>query len=103
GMYISHIRDEANKLLEAIDELVEISRKSGAPAEIYHYKQAGKKNWNKIDAATARVNAARAAGLRITADMYTYPASSTGFDAAFPLWVQGGGRGKWVARAESEH
>jgi N-acyl-D-amino-acid deacylase len=98
GMYISHIRDEANKLLEAIDELVEISRKSGAPAEIYHYKQAGKKNWGKIDAAIARVNAARAAGLRITADMYTYPASSTGFDAAFPLWMQDGGLEAWIKR-----
>jgi N-acyl-D-amino-acid deacylase len=98
GMYISHIRDEGPKLLEAIDELVAISRQSGAPAEIYHYKQAGKENWGKIDAAVAKVNAARAAGLRITADMYTYPASSTGFDAAFPLWIQDGGLEKWVAR-----
>jgi N-acyl-D-amino-acid deacylase len=98
GMYISHMRDEGPKLLEAIDELIEISRKSGAPAEIYHFKQSGKANWNKIDAAIARVEAARASGLRITADMYTYPASSTGFDAAFPLWVQAGGLEKWVER-----
>lgn len=98
GMYISHIRDEGPKLLEAIDELVRISKGSGAPAEIYHYKQAGRENWGKIDAAIARVNAARAAGLRITADMYTYPASSTGLDAAFPLWIQDGGLEKWVAR-----
>jgi N-acyl-D-amino-acid deacylase len=98
GMYISHIRDEGPKLLEALDELVRISRDSGAPAEIYHYKQAGKDNWGKIDAAIAKVNEARAAGLRITADMYTYPASSTGLDAAFPLWIQDGGLEKWVAR-----
>jgi len=98
GMYISHMRDEGPKLLEAIDELVEISRKSGAPAEIYHFKQSGRANWGKIDAAIARVEAARASGLRITADMYTYPASSTGFDAAFPLWVQDGGLEKWVER-----
>ena len=98
GMYISHIRSEDRKLLEAIDELVEISRKSGAPAEIYHYKQADPPNWNKIDAAIARVNDARAAGLRITADMYTYPASSTGFDAAFPLWMQDGGLEAWIKR-----
>ena len=98
GMYISHMRDEGPKLLEAIDELVEISRKSGAPAEIYHFKQSGRSNWGKIDAAIARVEAARASGLRITADMYTYPASSTGFDAAFPLWVQAGGLEKWVER-----
>ena len=98
GMYISHIRDEGPKLLEALDELVAISRQSGAPAEIYHYKQAGKDNWGKIDAAIAKVDAARAASLRITADMYTYPASSTGLDAAFPLWIQDGGLEKWVAR-----
>ena len=98
GMYISHMRDEGPKLLEAIDELVEVARKSGAPAEIYHFKQSGKANWGKIDAAIAKIEAARASGLRITADMYTYPASSTGFDAAFPLWVQDGGLEKWVER-----
>lgn len=98
GMYISHMRDEGPKLLEAIDELIAISRQSGAPAEIYHFKQSGKANWHKIDAAIARVQAARAAGQRITADMYTYPASSTGFDAAFPLWVQDGGLESWVKR-----
>jgi N-acyl-D-amino-acid deacylase len=98
GMYISHMRDEGPKLLEAIDELVEISKQSGAPAEIYHFKQSGKRNWGKIDAAIARVEAARTAGHRITADMYTYPASSTGFDAAFPLWIQDGGIEAWVER-----
>jgi N-acyl-D-amino-acid deacylase len=98
GMYISHIRDEGAKLFQAMDELVEISRKSGAPAEIYHYKQAGRENWGKIDAAIAKVNAARASGLRITADMYTYPASATGLDAAFPLWMQNGGIEAWVKR-----
>ena len=98
GMYISHMRDEGPKLLEAMDELVAISRQSGAPAEIYHYKQAGKDNWGKIDAAIAKVNDARASGLRITADMYTYAASSTGFDAAFPTWMQDGGLEAWVRR-----
>jgi N-acyl-D-amino-acid deacylase len=98
GMYISHMRDEGPKLLEAIDELVTISRESGAPAEIYHYKQAGKSNWGKIDEAIAKVNQARASGLRITADMYTYAASSTGFDAAFPTWMQDGGLEAWVKR-----
>ena len=100
GMYISHIRDEGPKLLEAIDELIEISEKSGAPAEIYHFKQSGRDNWHKIDAAIARVEAARARGLRITADMYTYPASSTGFDAAMPLWIQAGGIEQWVKRLQ---
>jgi N-acyl-D-amino-acid deacylase len=98
GMYISHIRDEGPKLIESIDELIEISAKSGAPAEIYHFKQSGRDNWHKIDSAIARVEQARAEGRRITADMYTYPASSTGFDAAFPLWVQDGGLEKWVER-----
>src|SRR3982751_237892 len=69
GMYISHMRSEGNKLLEAIDELINISKRSGAPAEIYHFKQAGKPNWGKLDAAIAKVEAARASGQRITADM----------------------------------
>ena len=98
GMYISHIRDEGPKLLEAIDELVAISAASGARAEIYHFKQSGRPNWGKIDDAIARVEAARARGLRITADMYTYPASSTGLDASMPLWVQEGGIEAWVKR-----
>lgn len=101
GMYISHIRDEGPRLIEAIDELITISEQSGAPAEIYHFKQSGRDNWNKIDAAIARVEAARARGLKITADMYTYPASSTGFDAAFPLWIQDGGIEQWVTRLKN--
>jgi len=98
GMYISHMRSEGNKLLEAIDELVTISKQSGAPAEIYHFKQAGKPNWGKIDAAIARVNAARASGQRITANMYTYTAGATGLDAAMPTWVQSGGLETWTKR-----
>jgi N-acyl-D-amino-acid deacylase len=98
GMYISHMRSEGNKLLEAIDELIAISRESGAPAEIYHFKQGGQQNWAKLDAAIARVEAARASGLRITADMYTYPAGATGLDAAMPTWVQSGGLEEWIKR-----
>ena len=98
GMYISHMRNEGYQLLEAIDELVEISRKSGAPAEIYHFKQAGQRNWDKLDAAIAKVEKARAEGLRITADMYTYPAGATGLDAAMPVWVQAGGLEQWIKR-----
>ena len=98
GMYISHMRNEGHDLLKAIDELIEISRKSGAPAEIYHFKQAGKANWDKLEPAVAKVNAARAEGLRITADMYTYPAGATGLDAAMPVWVQAGGLEAWIER-----
>lgn len=98
GIYISHMRSEGNRLLEAIDELIEISRRSGAPAEIYHLKQSGHENWGKLDAAIARIEAARAEGLKITADMYNYPAGSTGLDAAMPLWVQAGGYEAWAQR-----
>ena len=98
GMYISHMRSEGARLLEAIDELVEISRRSGAPAEIYHLKASGRANWDKLDAAIRKIEAARASGLRITTDMYTYPASSTGLDAAMPTWVQAGGVEQWIAR-----
>jgi N-acyl-D-amino-acid deacylase len=98
GMYISHIRSEGNKLLEAIDELIAISRDAHAPAEIYHFKQAGQANWPKIGPAIARVEAARANGQRITADMYTYTAGATGLDAAMPPWVQSGGLEAWIAR-----
>ncbi|MEO8453528.1 MAG: D-aminoacylase [Sphingomicrobium sp.] len=98
GMYISHMRSEGNRLLESIDELITISKQSGAPAEIYHFKQAGEPNWGKIDAAIARVNAARASGQRITADMYTYTAGATGLDAAMPTWVQSGGLEEWTKR-----
>jgi len=98
GMYISHMRSEGNKLIEAIDELITISKESGAPAEIYHFKQAGKPNWDKLDAAIAKVEAARAGGQRITADMYTYTAGATGLDAAMPTWVQSGGLEAWIKR-----
>ena len=98
GMYISHMRSEGNKLLQAIDELITISKDSGAPAEIYHFKQAGKANWGKIDAAIAKVNAARANGQRITANMYTYTAGATGLDAIMPPWVQSGGLEAWEKR-----
>ena len=98
GMYISHMRSEGDRLVEAVDELIEISRRSGAPAEIYHLKMAGRDNWGKLDTVVRRVEAARAAGLRITADMYTYTAGATGLDAAMPLWVQDGGVEKWVER-----
>ncbi|WP_312166244.1 D-aminoacylase [Phenylobacterium sp.] len=98
GIYISHMRSEGDRLLEAIDELIDISKQSGAPAEIYHLKQAGRANWDKLDPAIAKIEAARAAGHRITADMYTYTAGSTGLDAAMPPWVQAGGVEAWVGR-----
>ncbi len=98
GMYISHMRSEGDRLLESVDELIAISRASGAPAEIYHMKQSGREAWGKYDAMVARIEAARRAGLRITADMYTYTAGATGLDAAMPTWVQAGGTEKWIER-----
>jgi len=91
GLYISHMRSESSRLLEAIDELVEISRRSGARAEIYHLKAAGRSNWPLMDMALARIEAARAAGLPISADMYLYSASGTGLDSTLPFWVREGG------------
>ena len=96
GMYISHIRDEGGGLLPAVDELLTIAREAGVPAEIYHLKASGRANWAKLDSVIGKVDSARAAGLRITADMYTYPASSTGLDATMPTWVQEGGYRAWA-------
>lgn len=98
GIYISHLRSEGSRLLESIDELVEISRISGAPAEIYHLKAAGRSNHGKLEAAIARVERARAEGLQITANIYTYPAAATGLDASMPPWVQEGGFEEWARR-----
>lgn len=98
GMYISHIRSEGVRLLESIDELIAIARETGARAEIHHLKAAGREHWDKMDAAIAKIEAARAEGLRITANMYTYTAAATGLDAAMPPWVQEGGYEQWAAR-----
>jgi len=100
GMYISHMRSEGNQLLEAADELISIARAAGVHAEIYHLKAAGEKNWPKMDELIRRVEAARASGLRITADMYTYTAGATGLDAAMPTWVQEGGLEEWRRRLQ---
>src|SRR5436305_13783897 len=91
GKYISHMRSEGNRLLEALDELVRISREAGIPAELYHIKAAGQPNWGKIDDLLSRIEAARKEGLKITADMYTYTAGGTGLDASLPPWTEDGG------------
>ena len=100
GMYISHIRSEGNRLVESVDELITIAREASIPAEIYHLKAGGRDNWDKLDEVVARVEAARAEGLSITADMYTYTAGATGLDAAMPPWVQEGGHDAWVERLQ---
>ena len=91
GKYISHIRSEGNRLLESTDELIRISREAGIPAEMYHIKAAGQKNWPKLDALLARIESAQKEGLKISADMYTYTAAGTGLDACLPPWTEDGG------------
>ncbi|SVA53324.1 uncharacterized protein METZ01_LOCUS106178, partial [marine metagenome] len=91
GMYISHMRSESNRLLQALDELIQIAEEANIPAEVYHLKAGGKKNHYKMDLAIAKMDSARAAGLYITADMYNYTAGATGLDASMPPWVQEGG------------
>lgn len=98
GGYISHIRSEADRYLEAIDELIEIGRRTGAPVTMYHMKPAGKKNWRKSQAGIDRLNAGRAQGIDVSANIYPYTAGATGLDASMPLWVQEGGIDAWVAR-----
>jgi N-acyl-D-amino-acid deacylase len=91
GKYISHIRSEGNRLIEAVEELIRISREAKIPAEIYHLKAAGEANWSKMSRVIAMIEQARRSGLRITADMYTYTAGATGLDASMPPWVLDGG------------
>ncbi|MDQ8160192.1 MAG: D-aminoacylase [Gemmatimonadota bacterium] len=100
GMYISHMRSEGAKLEEAVEELITIAREAGVRAEIYHLKAAGESNWPKMDKVLARIEAARAEGLAITADVYPYTAGATGLDAAMPPWVQEGGYAAWAKRLQ---
>ena len=98
GTYISHLRNEGERLVEAIDELIEIARTAGVRGEIYHLKQAGTPNWSKLPAVIERVERARAGGVDITADMYPYTAGATGLNACMPPWVQAGGFRAWLGR-----
>lgn len=100
GMYISHMRSEGDYWLEAIDELLQIANEADIASEIYHLKAGGKDNWGKWEAAIAKIDSARNAGLSITTDMYNYTAGATGLDASMPPWVQEGGYGKWAERLQ---
>ena len=98
GAYISHMRSEGDRLLESLDELVAIARAAHVHGEVYHFKAAGAMNWPKMRQAIAKIEAARAAGVDISANMYTYTAGATGLDAAMPSWVQDGGLEAWIER-----
>src|SRR5260370_21588248 len=100
GRYLRHRRSEGKRLLEAVDELITIAREAGVHAEIYHLKAAGQQNWPKMDDVIRRVEGARANGLRITADMYTYTAGATGLDAAMPTCGPEGGLDAWRKRLQ---
>ena len=91
GKYISHMRSEGNQLFQALDELLRIAREAKIPAEVYHIKAAGKKNWPKEDELLARIEQAQKEGLNVRANMYTYTAAGTGLDACFPPWTEDGG------------
>jgi len=98
GIYTVHMRSEGDRIESALQETIDIAEASGAPAEIYHLKVAGRDNWGKLDRVIATIEKARASGIRISADMYTYTAGATGLDAAMPPWVQDGGLEAWIAR-----
>lgn len=100
GTYSSHMRSEGNHLLEAVEELMTISKQANIPAEIFHLKAAGKNNWSKMDSVIRRVERARKEGMDITADMYTYLAGATGMTSAFPPTLQDGGFGKLRERLQ---
>jgi N-acyl-D-amino-acid deacylase len=100
GKYISHMRSEGTRLVEAVEELIRISREAGLPAEIYHLKAAGTQNWSKMDRVIAMINEARARGQKITADMYTYPAGATGLSASLPPWVSDKGEDEFYKRLQ---
>lgn len=100
GMYISHMRSEGNRLLESLDELIQIADEAKIRAEVYHLKQGGKDNWYKLDQVIAKIDSARKAGHHITTDMYNYTAGATGLDASMPPWVQEGGYKKWSERLQ---
>jgi len=98
GMYISHMRSEGNRLIESVDELIEIGREAGVHAEIHHLKAAGRQNWDKLDEVIQRVEQARDSGQPVTANMYTYDAAATSLAAIFPPWTQDGGHSAWIER-----
>lgn len=100
GVYISHLRSEGDRLLEALDELIRIAREAKVAAEVYHLKAAGEGNWPKMAQVIARIEQARKAGVRVSANMYPYTAGASGLDAAMPPWVQEGGVDEWIARLQ---
>ncbi|MEX0929371.1 MAG: amidohydrolase family protein, partial [Balneolales bacterium] len=98
GLYISHLRSEGNRFEESVDELIRISKEAGVRAEIFHLKAAGEPNWHKLDTVIDKIEAARAGGLSISANMYAYTAASTSLAAIMPPWTNEGGHEAWIRR-----
>ncbi len=98
GLYISHLRNESDRLEEAVEEHLRITREAGIRSEIYHLKAAGQENWPRLERVLGRIEEARGEGLEVGADIYTYTAGATGLDAAMPPWVREGGFGSWRER-----
>jgi N-acyl-D-amino-acid deacylase len=101
GGYVAHMRSEANKLLEALDETLAIGRATGQRVEAYHLKAAGQQNWPKMAQAIAKIEAARAEGIQAGANMYAYTAGATGLSASFPPWIQDGGHEAMIRRLKN--
>lgn len=100
GMYITHMRSEGDNIFGAVNETIRIARESKLPAEIYHLKMAGQKNWVKLDSVLSMIEEANRSGVKVTTDMYTYVAGATGLDASMPPWVQEGGIKDWIKRLQ---
>ena len=98
GIYATHMRDESNAVLTAIDEALRIGREGHLPVEIWHIKVAGKANWGRMPEVVAKINAAREQGMDVTADTYAYTAWSNDFSAFIPAWAHDGGDAKLVER-----
>jgi N-acyl-D-amino-acid deacylase len=98
GGYVAHMRSEADRFMEALDETIAVARATGERAEVYHMKAAGERNWPKMAQAIAKIEAARGEGLKVSANMYAYTAGATGLDASMPPWVQEGGHETWFKR-----
>ncbi len=92
GVYITHMRSEADQFLEAIDEAIDIGVRAGVPVEIFHLKAGGRRNWHKAAMAVAKIDSARAAGVDVQANMYPYTAGGTGLTACFPPWASADGK-----------
>jgi N-acyl-D-amino-acid deacylase len=101
GLYISHLRNEGDRIEQSLDELLTIAHDARIRAEIYHLKLAGESNWHKLDNVIQQIDNAQAQGLHITADIYPYTAGATGLDAAMPPWVREGGHKAWIERLKN--